>query len=168
MDIYKYATISTDEVAKTLETSMSAGLARRELIQRQQSYGPNEIQGKEVRWWHLLIAQWRSPFIYLLCAAALIAFLITKDYFEGTMILLIVSINTFLSFYQEYKASQALALLKTYIVSYSKVIRDNKSQVAESRSLVPGDIVLLEPGDVVPADLRIVYVSCLIRLMRRI
>ena len=69
---------------------------------------------------------------------------------------MIIAINTLLGFYQEYKASQVLQMLKSYIVAYSKVVRDGKREIIASALLVPGDLIELEPGDVVPADLRVV------------
>lgn len=155
MNILKYAAQEPTQVAQELNTNLEKGLTQEEAAARFKQYGRNEITYQESRWWNILLDQWRSPFIYLLVAAALIAFFVTKDYFEGVMILIIVAINTLLGFYQEYKASQALMLLKSYIISYSKVMRVNHQLIIESASLVPGDIVILEPGDVVPADIRI-------------
>src|SRR5579859_7646137 len=161
MNLLNYTTKTTDEIAQEFHTSITEGLTKNDASSLLKKYGTNEISEHEVRWWHILIDQWRSPFIYLLGGASLVAFFVTEDYFEGIMILVIVGINTILGFYQEYKASQALALLKKYIISYAKVIRDGKQQIIVTSQLVPGDVVVLEPGDIVPADIRIATAQAL-------
>ncbi len=102
----------------------------------------------------VLLRQFKSPFFYLLFIAALIAFFIGEKT-EGLVILIFVLINTLLGFFQEARAERAAALLKKYLPAKTRVLRDGLEKTIDKRLLVPGDIVLLEAGNIIPADLRL-------------
>jgi P-type Mg2+ transporter len=150
-----YATRSTEETLQEFKSSRD-GLTQNQAAERLRQHGFNELNHQEITWWKMLLHQLPSSFNYLLGSAAIIAFLVTGDWFEGCLIVLIIICNNLLSFYQEYKASRSLALLKALLRAHDRVIRDGQTTSVESRTIVPGDIVLLEPGDIVPADLRVI------------
>lgn len=147
-----YASKIEKEVLTDLHTSRN-GLSAKEAHALHQSAGRNSITSNELTWKTILIRQFRSPFLYLLLVASLISLLLHET-LDGAIILLFVSINTILGFYQEYKSEKTLKLLNRYLVSKTKVIRDGKAHIIPSSDLVTGDIVRLEPGDIIPADIR--------------
>lgn len=121
-------------------------------------YGPNESQTHIDTIFTLLLHQFVSPFNYLLLIASLIAFAVGEQA-EGILITFLALINVMLGLFQEYKAHCAMLLLKRYIPSEARVLRDGKSVIINKSLLVPGDIVILEAGMTVPADLRLVTTS---------
>ncbi len=143
-----------EDLFRLLETGKD-GLANTEAHARLQKYGPNIIGSQQTYWWQVLLRQFKSPFLYLLIAAAGISYFLGEK-IDASMILLFVSINTTLGFYQEYHSERTLKLLKKFIRSQDRVVRAGKEMEVDSSELVPGDIILLEAGDVVPADVRII------------
>lgn len=152
MNFSVFTTKSTDEVLKEIHTT-STGLTSSQVVQNEKQFGSNELSGKESHWYGVLIRQFKSPFLYLLIAAALLSLLL-RETLDGLMILLFVSINTTLGFLQEYRSEKTLKLLKQFAAPTTKVYRDGKEETVQSSHLVPGDIVILQPGDIIPADLR--------------
>jgi len=138
-----YTTTDTKDILKKFSSTRN-GLSDQEVQKRQKSYGLNTIVDKETRWYHILLRQFQSPFLYLLIGASLLSFFL-KQMLDGIMILLFVGINGSLGFLQEYRSEKALKLLKQYVVSRSKVIRNNKETLIPSSQLVIGDIVILQP-----------------------
>ncbi len=151
----KYATQTIAAVLAHFGTQPE-GLSEYEARQRLRKVGYNEISQKEEAWWHLVIRQINCSFTYLLLGASGIAYFVTQDSLEATIIMIIVLINTALGFFQEYRASRALQYLKSFIVSKTHVLRANTVITVLTRELVPGDIILLEAGDIIPADVRII------------
>ncbi len=152
---YDYAQYTTTQLEKELGTSIAHGLTNEQVREYQQKYGPNEIEGKGTSAYALFMRQFKSPFIYLLLGASCLSFTV-GDSLNGSIILLIVIINGLLSFYQEYRAEQALKLLKAHLVMKAKVIRNSQEIVIANTELVPGDLLKLQPGDYIPADVRFV------------
>ncbi|MGQ9479336.1 MAG: magnesium-translocating P-type ATPase [Thermoproteota archaeon] len=149
--------LSPDEVFSVLGTSPQ-GLKRDEYDRRFKKYGLNEIPaGKEFSSVMLFIKQFRSPLLYILIFAAIIAGMI-GELTNATIILVIVIANSMLGFLLERKSSKALEKLSRYVRYSARVIRDGKKTVVDSAKLVPGDLVELIVGDIVPADIRLV--SC--------
>lgn len=144
--------MKTEEVFKELKISKK-GLSQSEIFQRQKKYGRNEIEARQVHWWEILLRQFSSSFIYLLIGAVALNFFL-RQLLDGSMILLFVIINAALGFYQEYRSEQSLKILKRYIVHESRVRRNNKEEIIDSKLLVPGDIITVESGDIIPADIR--------------
>jgi len=153
MNFSKYTIKNIKEVFDDLETSKS-GLSERESRKRLKDYGFNEVKTKEVGLFDVFLRQFKSPFIYLLFIASIIALLIGER-IDGFLILCFVFINVLLGFFQEAKAQRAVLLLRKYLPSTVRVLREGKEQIIDKRFLVPGDVVLLEPGNIIPADLRI-------------
>lgn len=113
--------------------------------------GANKLTGKETRWWEVFFRQFRSAFIYLLFAAAVVAFLL-GEYLDAGIIFLFLLVNAFLGFYQEYRAEHALRSLKEFVDRKTRLLRDGKEVLVSVAGVVPGDIVLLDAGDMIPAD----------------
>jgi len=154
MDLFSYANKSLDEIFEEFKVTRN-GLSINSVIKLQEICGLNKIEYSKVYWWHILLRQFKSPFIYLLIVASIVSFGL-KDVLNGLMILLFVLIDVFLGFYQEYKSEKILKYLKKYITSLSKIIRDGVKNTVKSEELVPGDIVFLEAGDLVPCDIRVI------------
>lgn len=149
-----YAPLSAEEVLKSLGTTPE-GLSDLEVAQRQLHYGYNEVRLHESGVFNLLIRQVKSPFIYLLLAVIVIS-LFVHSYFDAAVIGFIVIINTAVGFFQEYRAANALTLLQQFIMPVCQVMRGGQELEVNTRELVPGDIIVLYPGDTIPADFRII------------
>ncbi len=118
-------------------------------------HGPNELEAKKVSNLLRFIKQFNNSIIYILLAAAIITFVLHR-YSDSIVIGLVIIANALIGYFQEISADNALAKIKDLLVSESFVIRDGQKITLPSRELVPGDIVRLEAGDSVPADLRLV------------
>jgi Ca2+-transporting ATPase len=150
--------LKTSEVLDLLETS-SEGLSEKEIKERIKIFGKNEIpEQKRIAKLKILLNQFKSPLIFLLLIAGVITILL-KDYTDATFIFAAAVINSILGFYQENKAEEALAHLKTYIKERVRVIREGREIEIDSSELVPGDIIRISQGDRVPADSRLIYIN---------
>jgi len=145
---------SIEQLLREYSSSQEHGLSSTQVLARQKQYGPNLTVYPKRPWYTLLLRQLLSPFTYLLGAAALISLLV-HDAQTAAIIVLIITINTGLSFFQEYRAEQALHILNAYLSLQILVLRDGKKQKIPSTELVPGDIVYLAPQMLIPADLRL-------------
>ncbi len=134
------------------------GLGHEAAKNRQTRYGLNRLHEKPPRpAWHLLLCQFKGFLIVVLVIAAVMATII-GDLMDGAVILVVVAINALLGFYQEFQAEKSLAALKTMLALQAEVRRDDRTLELAAEQLVPGDIVILKPGDKIPADGRII--SC--------
>jgi len=138
------------EILKSRET----GLTEKEVENRQRISGLNEVKVKEVGVFDILARQFKSAFFYLLFIAGILALLLGEGT-EAILIFIFAFINVFLGFFQEFRARKAISLLKEYLPKEVEILREGKEKFIDKRFLVPGDIVLLDSGDIVPADLRI-------------
>ena len=135
--------------------SSSTGLTSTEVLKRRSEHGPNELQEKAKKpAWVLFISQFKDFMILVLMAAAAISGLI-GDMTDAIIILVIVILNSILGFVQEYRAEKAMEALKKMATLTAQVLRDGVAVSLPSSEIVPGDIVLLEAGNAVPADLRL-------------
>lgn len=152
-----YYELDKDALFKELGVS-EYGLSQEEAKKRLLEYGPNMIKEKKKR---SLILRFMDNFIHLLAiilwVAAGLCFIPRVDMPQlGYAIILVIFINAIFSFMQEFKAEKALEALKKMILSYSKVIRDGEVKEILSVELVPGDIIILNEGDNISADARLV------------
>jgi Mg2+-importing ATPase len=161
MTLFAYATFSEKEILEHFDTSLPDGLSSHQAEERLATSGYNEITANLVQWWEIAIRQFKSAFIYLLLIAAAIVFAI-GEYLDAAVILSFVIINALLGFYQEYRSEQSLRALQQFIKPRTRVKRDAGWHTIDSRNLVPGDIIKLETGDVVPADVRILSTQNLV------
>jgi Ca2+-transporting ATPase len=147
-----------EEALSALASDASIGLSLTAAVDRLRLYGANRLAEKPPRpALHLLLAQFKSLLILVLIVAAVLAASI-GDVTDGAVILVVVIINALLGFYQEYQAEKSLAALKNMLALQAKVRREGHNIQLPADQLVPGDIVILEPGDKIPADGRII--SC--------
>ncbi len=154
MSFPEIASLKIPEVYEKLDTTNS-GLSSDQAKTLLTKLGPNSIKSREVTGWSIFVRQFKSPFTYLLFGASLLS-LFLGEMLDGAMIALFVLINSLLSFYQEYKSEQTVKLLKKYLASKIRVLRDEKPLDVQTSELVPGDVMLFEPGDIIPADCRFI------------
>jgi Ca2+-transporting ATPase len=144
-----------EEVLRELDSS-EKGLDENQAQERLEKYGLNELVERGLRSpWVVLAGQFTEIMVIVLLVAAAISFFIGETT-DAIMILIIVVLNAILGFTQEYRAERAMAALKKLSVPNVKVRRRGQIQEIEATKLVPGDIVLFEAGDRVPADCRMV------------
>jgi cation-transporting P-type ATPase F len=147
--------LHVDEVVRLLDADLSAGLSAAEVERRQKKFGPNELTAKRgVPAWRRLLAQFRQPLVYILFGATLLASYL-GEHVDAAVIFAVVIVNALVGFLQETKAETAINALKKMVVAAATVRRDGQRQRVAAVDLVPGDILLLETGDRVPADLRL-------------
>lgn len=144
-----------NELIKVLN-STEKGLDDLEAKKRLEKYGFNEIKDKSAKSpLSILISQFKSIFVYILFTAAVISYL-TEHAADAIVILIVILINALIGFAQEYKAENAVKALKSLIVPTAKVLRNNVLMQIDAKHLVPGDIIIIEEGDKIPADARII------------
>lgn len=153
--------LTADETIQELNAS-SNGLSNEEAKKRLQQFGANElVEKKEKPWWILLLGQFTDFMILLLLIAAIVSGFI-GDITDTIIIIVLVLINALIGFSQEYRARNAVKALKKMAAFNAAVIRDNVIQIIPSSEVVTGDILLLEAGNVVGADARLIETSQLI------
>jgi Ca2+-transporting ATPase len=136
--------------------SRASGITSMEAQDRLRRHGPNRLKGKPpVPLWMLFLRQFADVMILILLAAAVVSGVI-GDLKDAAVIVVIVLINAVIGVTQEYRAERALEALKKMAAPAATVLREDTAHQIAASDLVPGDIVLLEPGSVVPADLRLV------------
>ncbi len=149
-------TWTLDTLATRMGTDLETGLGIAEGASRLARHGPNTLSAQtRTSWWHILGRQFLSALIWILLLAAGISFAIQHTV-DGITILVIVALNAALGFIQEWKAERALAALQSMLSPRCQVVRGGATRRVDAREVVPGDVVVLELGDRVPADLRIV------------
>ena len=152
-----YINLTQEQIAFELQSDLTNGLTRQEAAARLVRYGPNVLrQAYRIPWYIKLIRNLFSFFAVLLWIAALLCFIPGVDLPQlGLAILTVILINGLFAFLQEYKSDRALEMLQQLITQRCRVIRDGKLSEIEARYLVPGDVIILEEGDLVPADARL-------------
>jgi Mg2+-importing ATPase len=132
--------------------SQPTGLTSAEAAQRLAAAGPNRLESKaSVPPWMLFLNQFKSPIVLILLFATAIS-AVVSDWADALVILLIVLGSALLSFYQEYNASNAVDKLQAKVMIQTTVMRDGQSTTIPSQAIVPGDLVLLAAGSLIPAD----------------
>jgi len=155
-----YYNINASEATKLLKSS-EKGLTKNEAEKRLEEFGYNELQKeKKLTALTIFLSQFKNALILLLIFAGLLS-LFLGERIESIAIFGIVFLNAILGFIQEYKAEKAIEALKKISAPTAKVLRDGKEQKIPAREVVPGDILLLEAGDIVPADSRLLEVTSL-------
>jgi len=148
--------LAARDVARGLDVDPASGLSAAEASRRLAAHGPNRISEKPPRpAWLKFADQFQSVLIVILIVAAGLAFLI-GDVKDMTVILLVVVFNAVLGFYQEHRAEKSLAALKQMLALKARVLRDGHKLEIAAEELIPGELVLLEAGDKVPADGRLI------------
>ena len=150
---------SLNEVIKKHETDAKRGLSSSEALNRLEKYGPNAIESSNKKSLaKKIIEQIVDPMVILLIVAAIVS-AFTGDVVECVIIIAIVVINAIMSIIQEGKAEDSVAALQKMSSPEATVIRDGQRKHVKAEELVPGDIVVLETGDIIPADMRLIESS---------
>jgi Ca2+-transporting ATPase len=151
---------SLEAVLHQLGTSIS-GLSSKEVVERRERYGSNELQDTEsISPWQILFGQFKSLIVWILIVAGIVsAFL--GELVDAMAIMAIVALNAVIGFYQEYNAEKSIAALRRMTAPQAKVMRDGKVTMVAATDVVPGDILELESGDLVAADARLLSSSSL-------
>lgn len=146
--------LTFQEVLRAFDTS-SQGLSSENAVTRLREYGPNALPAARQRSALMrFAAQFNNALIYFLLAAAALAALLERGV-DASVILLVITVNAIVGFIQEGQAEDALKALQAVLAPSARVLRDGRRRIVPVQELVPGDMVLLEAGDRVPADLRL-------------
>ncbi|MBI2046494.1 MAG: HAD-IC family P-type ATPase [Parcubacteria group bacterium] len=148
--------IPKEEIAFKLMTDLKNGLTEKEVARRLERHGPNLIvAGRKKTVWKRIAIQFKNPLLFILLAAGVVTIFLGA-FVDFTVIAIAVIINAAIGVFQEEKADNAFAKLAESQVSFTIVVRDEKRRVIPSTDIVPGDVIILEPGMTVPADCRII------------
>ena len=154
---------STDDVLTQLGTDVKTGLSSAQVSEKKAQFGENKLREKKKKtMFQRFMDQFKDAMILILIAAAAISFVIAcvegnpNEFIESGLIVLIVIINAVMGVMQESKAEKALDALKSLSAPHARVIRDGEEKIVDAVNLVPGDIILLEAGDFIPADARLI------------
>ena len=149
-------TLSVEEILHSFQTNADTGLSKSEAEKRSKEFGLNVYTAqKQKSIWIILLEQFKSPIVYLLVFGAAVS-LYFQDYIEAIAILVVILVNALIGFLMEMQARSSMNALKEMDVIKSKVIRDGKPQEIPSENLTLGDIIMLEAGDLIPGDGRLV------------
>jgi Ca2+-transporting ATPase len=160
-------TLSAAEAAASLGTDLDHGLKEAEVLKRREKYGLNQLEEQAGRsFWGMLWDQLNQFLVIILIVAAVVSALVgwfeynrtgsATEFVDAAAIIAIVILNAILGVVQEGRAEEALAALKKMAAPNAHVLRDGYTQTIPSRELVPGDIVILETGNYIPADVRLI------------
>ena len=150
-DTNHYWSQTTDQLLTTLQSS-AAGLKAAEAQQRLEQVGPNALETREeVTPLRLFLKQFRDPIVLILLFATIVS-AVTKEWIDASIILAIVVGSALLSFFQEYSAGNAAAKLREQVTLKATVLRDGQAQAIPAEDIVPGDVVQLSAGSLIPAD----------------
>jgi Ca2+-transporting ATPase len=151
--------LSASEVAAALQVSVAKGLDEEEAKRRLESFGPNRIVSRrKVSALAVLLHQFNSPVVYLLAAAAALA-LYFGERQEAAAIVAVLALNALIGFLTEIKAARSIEALKALGTRSARIRRGGYTRMIPAEELVPGDIVLIDGGDSVSADLRLIEAS---------
>lgn len=154
MDQLKWHQSTTEDLLKTLGVHADQGLTEEEAAARRERYGANELSaGRRVSPITLFLNQFKDFMVLILAGATLVSGML-GEYLDSITIIAIILLNGVLGFIQEFRAERSLSALKQLSAPTAKVMRSGTVTHIPAKQLVPGDIVLLESGDRVPADIR--------------
>ncbi|MFA6216003.1 MAG: magnesium-translocating P-type ATPase, partial [Patescibacteria group bacterium] len=146
---------SKEDFFRDFHTSLK-GLSHPEILTQRLKHGLNEVAAEPpVKWWARLLGNFLDPLSLLLLTLVLVS-LITRDFRTTAMILIMVVLSVILRFFQEAKADKAADDLKAMVKTTAHVIRDGQKKEIDIKYLVPGDIIFLSAGDMIPADVRLI------------
>ncbi len=154
MNIFEYSIKDIVEVTSEFGVNPQRGLSTKKATERLAKFGFNKLSVKEMSAWHIFFRQFKSAFIYLLLTAMLITMFL-GEMADTLMVFLFLAINTCLGFFQEYRSEKTVQLLNKFALPRAKVLRNKKVEQITADLLVPGDIIILETGDKIPADVRL-------------
>ena len=148
-----------DSVERALAARRDRGLSIEEVLPRLAREGFNELpEAPPPSWFRLFLSQFANVIVWVLIGAAVVSGLL-EEWLDAAAILAIVFLNGVLGFVQEFRAERSLAALRKLSVAMARVLRDGVVASIPARELVPGDVILLEAGDRIPADARLIYAT---------
>ncbi|HCJ84593.1 MAG TPA: hypothetical protein DHV41_04285, partial [Parachlamydiales bacterium] len=150
----EFKQMSAEEALKKFQVSVDQGLSSDEAERRLKEHGPNMIEDKKESIWKTLFSYFWGPIPWMIEIAAILSGLL-RDWPDFTLILLLLLINSGLGFFHEYQAGNAIEALKSQLALKSRVLRDGKWKEILAKDLVPGDIVSVKLGNIIPADLKL-------------
>ncbi|MFO0706332.1 MAG: cation-translocating P-type ATPase [Nitrospira sp.] len=151
--------VSDGDAAAALAVDTKTGLSSDEVLRRRVREGFNELpEAPPPSWLRLFLSQFANVIVWVLIGAAIVSGLL-EEWLDAAAILAIVFLNGVLGFVQEFRAERSLAALRKLSVAMAHVLRDGAVVSMPARELVPGDIILLEAGDRIPADARLIYTT---------
>ena len=146
---------SQEDIVREYQSDPEKGLTSEEATLRLTAFGRNAIsEEKKKSLWLIFLSQFTNVLVYLLIIAAGLSFFF-KEWLDGSAILVVIVINAIIGFYMEYQADRSMEALKKLSILPSKVIHNGATTEINAEELVPGDLIFLEAGDMVPADGRI-------------
>jgi Ca2+-transporting ATPase len=158
----KWYSLTAEEAAKQLNVDLKKGLSSAEVQQRLTQYGPNELAAKKKEaGWQAFLRQYQDFMQIILVGAAVINIVVTGEWSTTIVLLALTVFNAVLGLRGEAKAEASLASLQSMMKNVSRVRRDGEAVEIEAEQIVPGDIVLMEAGDRVPADGRLFVTATL-------
>ena len=153
-----------ETVLELLNSDEKRGLSKSQVSALKEKYGPNKVKEKKKKTnLQRFFEQFKDVMILILIVAAVISFVIAcvdgnpKEFFEPALILLIVMLNAVMGVMQESKAEKALDALKNMSAPHARVLRNGEEKIIDASELVPGDIIMLEAGDFIPADAKLLH-----------
>ena len=154
MEQTKWHQLSVEELRSTLGVSLEEGLTDEAVAQKRKVAGSNELsEGKRISPITLLLNQFKDFMVLVLMGATLVSGLL-GEYLDAVTIVAIIVLNAILGFVQEFRAERSLRALKQLSAPLAKVLRAGQEVQLAAKQLVPGDIILVESGDRIPADVR--------------
>jgi Ca2+-transporting ATPase len=152
-------TFTIEEVMRDFGTNPETGLTKTEASARIKKYGLNVYTSQKPKSpWLILLEQFKSPIVYLLIFGAVVS-LFFKDFLEATAILVVILVNALIGFLMEMQARSSMKALKEMDVIKTRVLRDGKTEIIPAENLTLGDIVMLEAGDLIPGDGRLLVAN---------
>jgi Ca2+-transporting ATPase len=154
--LQSWHTYSIETVSEKLKVDINAGLNSRDVRDRLQVFGQNELIEKGTKnIWFIIFDQFKDTMVIVLIIAAIVSALL-RDWKDAVSILAIVLINAILGFIQEYRAERAMKALKQMAAPVVRVRREGDVEEIDARELVPGDVIFVEAGSAIPADARMI------------
>lgn len=149
--------LSCEKVIEQFKSDRNNGLQMHDVVDRQKLYGLNELpEPAKPSFFSLFIKQFKNPLIYILLFTAMLIFLVGEDTIDAIVILVVLLVNASVGMFYENRTYNVLSALKKFAAVQAVVIREGKEAVVDAKQLVPGDIISLMAGDIVPADARII------------
>jgi magnesium-transporting ATPase (P-type) len=158
-DLTPWHAVAADQVIRRLDTNVQSGLSPADVRQRLEKYGHNRLpEGRKQGPFKRFLLQFNNILVYVLLGAGFVKLMVGL-LLDASIILAVVVLNALLGFFQEGKAEKALDSIRNMLSAEARTVRGGETRLVPSEDLVPGDIVLLESGDKIPADLRLIDVK---------
>ena len=151
-ELTKYWTLTPETLADILNTNLTRGLSKDEALKRLRIAGPNQLEAKkQLSALSLFLSQFKSPIILILLFATVVS-AVVQSFVDSAIILSIVLLSAILGFFEEYSAGNAVEKLKKRVSVQCRVLREGQEQLVPMEEIVPGDVVFLSAGSLIPGD----------------